>query len=421
MTDVIVIGGGPAGSTAAALLAQKGHSVLLLEKEKFPRFQIGESLLPYNNDLFRRLGLLEKLGEHRAFPKYGAEFLTGDGKIGHRFRFGRHLKPEYRRSFQVRRSEFDELLLRNAETFGVDVRESVNVTAVDLSDPSCARVTATDADGAVTNFDGRFVIDASGHSSVIGSRVGRRREEASLRKIAFFGHYHNVAPSAEGDDAGNTVIVILRNAWFWLIPISDEVTSVGLVIDRRDYLNGEMNGEALLDHTIATTPYVTARMENAERVTEVYARKDFSYWMERMTGPNFALIGDAAGFFDPIFSTGVFMAMKTADIAASATDVRLRTGSVRELARYERSHQKALKQYLRFIAHFYRREFLEVFLQPSERFGLMPAVVGMLGGDVFEEKSRWRLSLFFLLTRLQKLGVIAPGISWDTLPFAARS
>lgn len=421
MTDVIVIGGGPAGSTAAALLAQKGRSVLLLEKEKFPRFQIGESLLPYNNELFRRLGVLDQLGEDRAFPKYGAEFLTGDGKIGHRFHFGRHLKPEYRRSFQVRRSEFDELLLRNASANGVDVRENVNVTAVDLSDPARVRVTATGAEGVVAEHEARFVIDASGHSSIIGSRVGRRREESSLRKIAFFAHYRNVEPSAEGEDAGNTVIVILRNAWFWLIPISAEVTSVGLVIDRRDYLNGELNGEALLEHTIESTPYVKMRMENARRDTQVYSRKDFSYWMERMTGPNFALIGDAAGFFDPIFSTGVFMAMKTADIAADATDVRLRTGSTRELSRYEKSHQKALKQYLKFIAHFYRREFLEVFLQPSERFGLMPAVVGMLGGDVFEDKSRWRLSLFFALTRLQRLGVIAPGISWDTLPFAARS
>lgn len=421
MTDVIVIGGGPAGSTAAALLARMGHSVLLLEKEKFPRFQIGESLLPYNNDLFERLGVLEKLGEHRAFPKYGAEFLTADGTVGHRFRFGRHLKPEYRRSFQVRRSEFDEMLLRNAVSAGVEVREEVCATAVDLSDPARARVTATSRDGAAEQLDARFVIDASGHASVIGSRVGRRREEPSLRKIAFFAHYRNVVPSAEGDEAGNTVIVILRNAWFWLIPISDEVTSVGLVIDRKDYLNGELDAEGLLTHTIAATPYVKRRMESAERLTQVYARKDFSYWMERMTGPNFALIGDAAGFFDPIFSTGVFMAMKTAEIASSATDLRLRTGSVRDLERYQTSHQKALRQYLRFISNFYRREFLEVFLQPSDRFGLMPAVVGMLGGDVFEQKSRWRLSLFFALTHLQRLGVIAPGISWDTLPFAARS
>ncbi len=428
MRDVIVIGGGPAGSTAATLLAQQGLSVTLLERERFPRFQIGESLLPYNNDLFDRLGVTDQLMAGDFFPKYGAYFVTGDGAVGYSFRFDKRLSDPYRRSYQVKRAEFDHLLLKNAAKQGVDVCEETAVVDVDLSDPDRCGVGLRPASAAEgrpeaysTRLEARFVIDASGHGAVVGNRVGAKSDIESLKKIAFFAHYRNV-PRAPGRNAGNTVIVVLRNAWFWLIPVNAEVMSVGLVVDREHYLRCGLEPEELLNRTIAESTWVAERMKNAERITEIYARKDFSFRMKKMVGTNFALIGDAAGFIDPIFSTGVFMAMKSADIAASAIADKLRTGSMDALKKYERDMSQGLDTYLKFIEQFYRREFLEVFMQPSERFGLLNAIVGVLAGDIFQTRNnRLKLAVFFALVKLQKWrGLIAPRIAWDTLPSAAK-
>lgn len=416
MKDVIVIGGGPAGSTAATLLARRGLSVLLLERDRFPRFQIGESLLPYNNDLFDRLGLSEKLQTGDFFPKYGAEFVTGDGTIGYTFRFDRNLAERYHRSFQVKRSEFDHLLLRNAAQSGVEVREETPVAAVELDDPNRAVLETS----AGERLEARFVIDASGHGALIGNRYGGKRNVESLKKVAFFAHYRNV-PRPPGRDAGNTLIVVLRDAWFWMIPITEELMSIGLVVDREHVKRCGMSPEELLARTIAETPYVAHRMRAAERVTQVYARKDFSYSMKRMVGENFVLIGDAAGFIDPIFSTGVFIAMKSADLAAGAVEQRLRNGSMSLLRNYERSVKGALHKYFRFISNFYRREFLEVFMQPRPKFGLVPVIVGVLAGNVFAARGDGlKLDLFFALVAIQKhLGLIAPRIEWERLPAAA--
>lgn len=414
MRDVIVIGGGPAGSTAATLLAQQGFSVTLLERERFPRFQIGESLLPYNNDLFERLGVTDAIASGESVPKYGAYFVTGDGQISAGFRFDKRLSDPYRRAFQVKRAEFDHVLLKNAVKHGVDVREETPVTTVDLSNP----------DKVVVNgeLEARFVIDASGHHSVVGSRHGGRSDVESLKKIAFFAHYKNV-PRAPGKEGGSTIIVVLRNAWFWMIPVTNELTSVGLVVDREHYLNCGLQPKELLEETIAGSKWVAEKMKNAERVTQIYARKDFSFRMETIAGPNFALIGDAAGFLDPIFSTGVFMAMKSADIASSAIAERLRSGSMHALQKYQLDFTRGLDKYLRFIEHFYDREFLEVFFNPTERFGLLQAIVGVLAGNIFSHRDdRFRLALFFFLVKLQKWrGVIAPRIAWETLPAAASA
>ncbi|HUR81143.1 MAG TPA: NAD(P)/FAD-dependent oxidoreductase [Thermoanaerobaculia bacterium] len=413
MRDVLVIGGGPAGSTAATLLAQQGLSVTLLERERFPRFQVGESLLPYNNDLFARLGVTELLHQGDYHPKFGAYFVTGDGRHGYRFRFDQRLDDPYRNSFQVTRSEFDHLLLRNAEKHGVDVRQETPVTSIDLSDPNKVVVNG--------NLEARFVLDASGHSSIVGNRATEREDVPSLKKIAFFAHFTGV-PRDAGKDAGNTVIVVLRDSWFWLIPITKDVMSVGLVVDRDHFTRCGLTPEALLERTIASTPWVAQRMAQATRVSQIYARKDFSFRMKELVGPNYALIGDAAGFLDPIFSTGVFMAMKSADLATAAVLEKLQKGSMRALRAYESDMQKGLDKYLRFIEHFYDRDFMEVFLQPSERWGLLTAVVGVLAGDVFTTRNnRFKLALFFLLVKLQKrLGKIAPRISWDAVPAAAK-
>lgn len=417
MREVIVIGGGPAGSTAATLLRQGGLDVLLLERQRFPRFQIGESLLPYNNELLDRLGVTQKLEVGEFHPKYGAEFVTGDGSIGFTFRFDRNLPPAYHRTFQVRRSEFDTVLLRNAAEQGVEVREESAVASVELDDPKRAVVRLASGE----TIDARFVIDASGYGSIVGQRYGGKSDIESLKKVAFFAHYRNV-PKPDGRDAGNTIIVVLRDAWLWLIPVTADIMSIGLVVERDHFLNCGLQPEQLLEKTICETPWMAQRMKNAERITQVYARKDFSYAMRRMVGPNFALVGDAAGFIDPIFSTGVFLAMKGADVAADAVALRMRGGSMRLLRKYERSINRALQRYSRFIENFYRREFLEVFMQPQPHFGLLQAIVGVLAGNIFTKSvaDLLRLELFFMLIRIQRRnGIIAPRINWEGLNAAA--
>jgi len=413
--DIIVVGGGPGGSTAATFLAQKGFSVLVLERERFPRFQIGESLLPFNNDLLERLGITDQLVEGDFTPKYGAEFVTGDGKLNTVFRFDLNLDAKYQRTFQVTRSEFDTILLRNAAKHGVDVREECAVASVDVSDPNRAVVTTTSGE----RFESRFVVDASGHSALLGGRA--KSDIAELRSVAIFSQWRGVE-RAEGKRGGNTVVVVLRDAWFWLIPITSEIMSVGLVADREHVKACGLRPEQLLEKTIAEPPWLVERMKNAVRIDDVRTRKDFSYAVERIAGENFAMVGDAAGFLDPIFSTGVYMAMKGAGIAADAIEEKLRRGSMRGLERYQREFQRAFRRYLRFVANFYTRPFLEVFLQPHPRFGLMKAIVHVLAGDVFGRRgNRIRLALFFALVRLQRrYGTISPPIDWNALPAPAR-
>jgi len=412
MIDVLIIGGGPAGSTAATLLARKGFCVTLLERERFPRFQVGESLLPYNNDLFERLGVTVPMTKGTFTPKYGAGFVTADGALGYTFRFRENLPEAYHSSFQVKRAEFDELLLRNAAANSVDVREETAVTAVDLADPKRAIVTTSNGE----RVEARFVVDASGHGAFLGNRIGGKEDVEALKKVAIFAHYKNV-PRPEGRDAGNTMIVVLRDAWFWLIPVSADTMSVGLVVSRDHLKSCGLSAEELLDQTIAGAPYLAERVKKEDRVTQVYVRRDFSFSVKRRSGKNFALIGDAAGFLDPIFSTGVFMAMKSADLAADAIDLRLRKGSMRLLRRYGRSFESAMNKYFRFIDNFYRREFLEVFLQPKTDFGLIPVITGILAGNIFETQNRLKLALFFFFVRMQKMsGRIAAPIPWEELP-----
>jgi flavin-dependent dehydrogenase len=413
MHDVIVIGGGPAGSTTATLLAKQGFDVLLLERERFPRFQIGESLLPFNNDVFARLGILDQLRQGDFVPKYGAEFVTGDGARGYTFRFDQNLKAPHNRAFQVTRAKFDELLMKTASEAGVVVRQETNVVGVDL-----ASTTVTVAGGET--IAARFIVDASGHSAFLGSKLGGRAQIEQLKSVATFAHYRNV-PRPPGREAGNIVVVVLRDAWFWMIPITQEIMSVGLVATRDHVKSCGLRPEELLERTIRETPYTAERMKDAERVCEVRTRKDFSYAMERIVGENFACVGDAAGFLDPIFSTGVYMAMKSAVIVADGIGSLLKNGDMRPLLRYQRSFQKAIGRYLRFVAHFYTRPFLELFLSPHPRFGLIKAIVRVLAGDVWGTPGgRFKLAIFFALVALQRrFGNIAPAIEWESLPAPA--
>ncbi|MDX1582551.1 MAG: tryptophan 7-halogenase, partial [Thermoanaerobaculia bacterium] len=263
---------------------------------------------------------------------------------------------------------------------------------------------------------GRFFVDASGAESHLSSSRVRKIASEGLRKISFFAHYEGVRPSVEGST--DIAIAVLRDGWAWLIPIDDTTTSFGVVLDVDRWNRENQDRESFMESTILGSPYLEERMADARRVSEVRARKNFSYAVDRMTGPNFALVGDAAGFIDPIFSTGVFMAMRSAEIASEAVGRRLADGSSADLKRYEKKMRRVLRRYLRIIDHFYRREFIEVFLHPQPRFGLVEVIIGLLAGNAFERvASRWKLELFYLLVWMQRwTRVIAPPVPWDRLP-----
>jgi len=414
MNDVIVIGGGPAGSTAATLLARRGFSVVLLEREKFPRFQIGESLLPYNNDVFRRLGIFDVLCD-KFFPKYGGTFVTADGGSKTVFRFDQNLEPPYQRAFQVKRADFDLLLLDHSRASGVDVREQTQVTRVDVSDKS--RVVVETANGE--KHEARFIVDAAGHGTFLGQKIGDKRDVEELRRVAVFSHYKNVLRD-EGREGGNTVIVVLRDAWFWLIPLSEEVMSVGLVLNRHHLVSCGLEPAELLRQTIAKTPFVAGRMKDSEQIMEVKVRRDFSYRMKSIAGENFVMAGDAAGFLDPIFSTGVMLAMNSGARAADAVAEKLERGSMKLLNRYTRDSQLSIDRYFRFISNFYKREFLEMFLGEDPPDTFFYPIIRVLGGKVLSSPfDLVRLKLFFFLVAVHKRWPIAKRIAWDALPSPA--
>ena len=379
--DVVIAGGGPGGATTAFFLAKMGWRVTLLEKEKFPRFQVGESLLPYNNDLFDQLGITEQLDRHGFVDKRGAEFVTGDGSRRQKFFFRDNLPGAYSRSYQVRRSEFDQILLDAARSAGAEIIEEARIVDADLADGDSCTVTWADREGNRSRVHGRFLVDASGAQGRVTSAAVSRVDNARLKKISFFAHYDGVKLATDGSK--DITIVVLRDGWAWLIPIDETTTSFGIVVDHERWAAGDRDRETFVDTTIRGSSYLSQRLGEARRVSEIRARKDFSYTVDRMVGPNFVLVGDTAGFIDPIFSTGVFLAMKSAEEASAAIDRRLRVGSTAGLRRYERKMRRVLDRYLRIIEYFYRREFVEVFLHPQARLGLVSVVVGLLAGNGF--------------------------------------
>ena len=384
--DVLIIGGGPAGATAAVLLALAGRRALVLEKAAHPRFHIGESLLPRNFELLGELGLTEPLRRVPHVPKFGAEFGLGDGSKVSRFSFADGFVPNAE-TLNVERAAFDKMVLDAARAAGADVRERVGVKRIlRLADDDVA--VETDGGDVLT---ARYLVDASGQSAVLGRHLGTREpaKEPHLQKVAYFAHFEGVE-RLPGREAGHPLIVMCDEGWFWLIHIDDRRTSIGLVIDHATAKSTGVPADRMLAWGMARCPLVRQRCAAATGpdVNQVIA--NFSYRCRPYAGPGYFLAGDAAAFLDPIFSTGVCLGMMHGREAAGHLDAILagRTTAAAAREAYARFTDGSTSVFFRLIRQFYDHSFRELFLNGTGPLDMHRAVLAVLAGNVFPRPAR---------------------------------
>jgi flavin-dependent dehydrogenase len=416
--DVAIIGGGPAGSTAATLLAKAGRRVIVLEREKFPRFHIGESLLPFSVQTFDRLGVREKL-DRTFLPKFGGEIMAACGTRGVKFYFKDGFRSQRDRAYQVTRSEFDKLLLDHSRENGTEVREETEVKTIEfLNDRVRLEIACSSKTPGLqhsASIEARYLLDCSGRQTMLGNFFKLKSNYDHLQKFSVFAHYDNV-DRLPGRDA--TLIRMVRglDRWFWMIPLTDTRTSIGVVMDTTTFRATKLSPEVALEKFIAEQPLMTERMRNAVRVSAVYSAGDYSYRNLRLAGDRWLLVGDAAGFIDPVFSSGVFLAIMSAEQAADTLDQVLRDESHRRrlFKKYSRTVNRIMDIYLTFVNAWYRRgrEFLEVFLNPTDTMQIAAAVNAVLAGN--EGKSfaiKWRMWLFYFFVNAQRFLPLSPRLS----------
>jgi flavin-dependent dehydrogenase len=407
--DVAIIGGGPAGSTAATLLARAGRRVIVCEREKFPRFHIGESLLPVSMKTFTRLGVHEKFERAGFLKKYGGEMTSACCDEGVKFYFKDGYRSQTESSYQVPRAEFDKVLLDHAAENGAEVREETAVKTVAFFSNHVELQMQSKA-GTAAMVAARYVIDASGRHSVLGNHFKLKETYPHLQKISIFAHYEGVELE-EGRDASLTRQVRAADRWFWYVPLPNDRSSIGVVCDTALYKQGKKSPEQFLEDSLAEQPFLARRMTRAHRVTPAYASADFSYRQSRLTGDRWLLAGDAAGFIDPVFSSGVFLALLAGEQCADILDIVLAHPgkAARLFAKYERLLRRVMKSYLRFVDAWYSKEFIEVFLYPQDVLQIPPAVNAVLGGNVSGSFAiRWRMSAFYFIVWLQRYLPLCP-------------
>ncbi len=405
--DVAIIGGGPAGSTAATTLARLKRKVIVLEKEAFPRFHIGESLLPYSMGTFERLGVNEKLAA-QFLPKYGAEIVTSCGEGEVKFNFKDAYRAKHPQAYQVTRSEFDKVLLDHSAESGAEVCQQTIVQAIDFQTDGVAL--KVQKGGEAREVKARYVIDASGRSSVVGNFLKLKKPYANLKKFSIFAHYENV-DRAPGQEGTYSRLVRASDRWFWMIPLSDTKMSIGVVMDLADFKALGKRPEELLDEMLAAQPEIASRMARAERVSPIHAESDYSYRNRQLAGERWILAGDAAGFIDPIFSTGVFVAMESAEKAALAVEGALLQPARRSrlFRSYEKEMHRVMDLYLRFVSNWYKPRFIDVITHPVNTFQLAPVINSMLAGNIGKSFTLWsRMEVFYLITKLQRIFPLCP-------------
>jgi flavin-dependent dehydrogenase len=413
--DVLIIGGGPSGSTAAAYARKEGFNVCVVEREKFPRFRIGESLLPHGNDIMRETGVWPKVEQAGFIKKYGASFHLANGLASKEVIFSRGIVRGLDQTFQVSRAKFDAILLDHARELGAEIKQPATVRAVTPIDGGL-RVTLEYADKSTEERTTRWVLDAGGRENHFPCEAKRPMDPSPFpKRVAIYSHFENVF-RPDGIAAGHTVIVRLADGWFWIIPIDETHTSVGLVTTVESMRRGRGTPEEIFNRAVESSPKLTELMRGSRATMEFHVTSDYSYFRQQLATERMVMIGDAGGFFDPIFSSGVYVGMNSARDAVqmiTRAHREKRSLTVSERNGYSKRIKKRAKVFKDLIASFYDNDAFSVFLCHTPPLGLDRGVNSIVAGD-----SRmlwpvwWRFQVFVLICRLQKHFAVVPRIDF---------
>jgi flavin-dependent dehydrogenase len=386
-SDVIVIGGGPAGSTASALIAERGHRVTLFERERFPRFHIGESLIPETYWVLKRLGMLPKMQNSRFVKKYSVQFVSASGKLSAPFYFWDNRPHECSQTWQVVRSEFDQMMLDNAREHGVEVHEGVRVLDVLFEGDRAVGVTIRAEDGSVREVRAQVVVDASGQVGLLQNRLGLRVWDPLLNKGAIWTYWEGAFRDS-GRDEGATMVLqtASKNGWFWYIPLHGNLVSVGVVAPFDYLFKGRGKYPETYGEEVDRCPAVKERVSSGRRVTGYFATKDYSYRATRVAGDGWVLIGDAFGFLDPLYSSGVLLALRSGEMAADAIceGFEKKDTSVAQLGKWGPVFNEGVDRMRRLVCEYYEGFSFGRFVKKFPH--LQGTVTDILIGDVFDDR-----------------------------------
>jgi flavin-dependent dehydrogenase len=385
--DVAVIGGGPAGSTAATLLAQRGVAVAVFERERFPRFHIGESLIPETYWVLKRLNMLPKMQRSHFVKKYSVQFVNAAGKLSAPFYFWDNKPHECSQTWQVVRSEFDKMMLDNAREHGADVHEATRVVDVLFEDTRAVGVRVQTEDGATHDVRARVVVDASGQIGVLQNRFRLRVWDPILNKGAVWTYWRGAYRDA-GRDEGATMVLQTddRRGWFWYIPLHDDIVSVGIVAPARRMLRTRDPREQIYERAVGQCPAVGDRLSGATRVTGYFVTKDYSYRATANAGDGWVMIGDAYAFLDPLYSSGVLLALRSGEMTADAIVEGLAAGdtSAAQLGRWQAVFDRGVDRMRRLVSEYYDGFSFGNFVRHYPE--LRGTVTDLLIGDLFTDR-----------------------------------
>jgi flavin-dependent dehydrogenase len=384
--DVVVIGGGPAGATVSTLIAQNGYRVELFERDKFPRFHIGESLIPETYWVLKRLNMLDKMGASPFVKKYSVQFVGSSGKLSEPFYFMDHKPHECSQTWQVLRSEFDKMMLDNAREHGVKAHEQVRVLDVLFERQRAVGVRIKEAGGAERDVRAKVVIDASGQSTLVANRFKLRVADTKLKKGALWTYFAG-AYRDTGRDEGATLVLQTagKRGWFWYIPLHNDILSVGVVAAFEELFGERRDHEQIYQEWLDKCPAAKQRVAGGRRIADFYATKDYSYRSRQAAGDGWVLVGDAFGFLDPLYSSGVLLALKSGQLAADAVSAALAKGdtSAAQLGNWTDEFSKGMDRMRRLVCEFYDGFSFGRFVKAHPH--LKGHLTDLLIGDLFKE------------------------------------
>jgi flavin-dependent dehydrogenase len=409
--DVVVIGGGPAGSTVSALIAERGYRVQLYERERFPRFHIGESLIPETYWVLQRLGMLDKLRKSHFVKKHSVQFVSSNGKQSAPFYFWDNKPHECSQTWQVVRSEFDQMMLNNAREHGVEAHEGVRVRDVLFEGQRAVGVTIQLADGSQQEVRAQVIVDASGQSGLLQNKFKLRIWDPVLNKGAIWTYWQG-AYRDSGRDEGATLVLQTANrqGWFWYIPLHDDRVSVGVVAPFDSLFKGRVSHEQTYQEEVDRCQAVKERVSAARRVTGYFATKDYSYRATRVAGDGWVLVGDAFGFLDPLYSSGVLLALRSGEMAADAIVEGLERGDVSasQLGRWGPAFNQGVDRMRRLVCEYYEGFSFGQFVRANPH--LRGTMTDLLIGDLFTDRVD---SVWQPMESLYPQGKMPP-VGWDS-------